>query len=295
MTLSEQLDEIQQRYEFRDETLISKIGISLPELESFRRNSKDENIIHLVQQFVDRLSMKVYPTVLLNEMEKLLKSTHKENAITVIGAVSGAGKTFAADMFCSKVPEAIYIYVPELITVRFLVNIISQRLGLPYEGLNLWQQFEQIKMSVKRNRALFVFDEADRLTRKMYEVLRDLWLDGKGNCGIAFVGDENLMNKIKRGQSLRENLIRLLRRVKYNEIFQPIYEDDVRMIFKDAFVKHVISNPAIKRVFELFKELGGLGSILQVVDYLEKFSARSGDKPNDDMVREALKRMKLKF
>jgi len=289
-----QLNDLQAKYDFSDEQLVSKIGISQDELDALQKNKPIDPIkLQIVTRFIEKLEQNIYPTKLLEKMETLLQLTFDEQTISVIGAVSGAGKTLASERFAIENPFAIYLYVPEIISVRYLLTTLCIKLGLPSMGLSIPQMFEQISNNMLQEKRLLIFDESDRLNRKMFEILRDIWHDGKGNLGIAFVGDENLMNKIKRPSDLRENLIRLMRRVKYTEILQPLHADDVKMVFKQHFGKHKITEKMIEQVFAKYGKLGGLGSILNLADKVLKLSNRSGDQPNNEMCEEAMKRLKL--
>jgi len=292
--LLNKLNEIQEEYEFSDEQLCSKIGITVTELHQLRAGRLvDQLRLSYVQRFVDMMSENIYPTTLLITMEKLFNLTYKELAISIVGSISGGGKTLSSERYANENPYATYLYVPEIITPRHLLSLICQKLGLPWSGLNLQQMYEQIISALAQEKRLLIFDEADRLNRKMFEILRDIWADGKGNLGLVFVGDENLMNKIKRPGTLRENLIRLMRRVKYNEILDPLHYDDVKMVFKTELKKHKITPKMIEHVFNKYCKLGGFGSILNLTDKISKLAKNSGDIPNNEMVEEAMKRLKI--
>ncbi len=292
--LLNKLNTIQEQYELADQQLCSKIGITPDELHQLRANrSIDPLRLQFVQRFVDMMSENIFPTKLLSKMENLFILTFKELAITIIGSISGGGKTLASERFANQNTFAVYIYIPEIITPRHLLSLICQKLGLPYSGLNLQQMFEQIMGALAQEKKLLIFDEADRLNKKMFEILRDIWSDGKGNVGLVFVGDENLMNKIKRPGTLRENLIRLMRRVKYNEILNPLHPEDVKMVFKAELGKHKITDKMIDHIFGKYCKLGGFGSILNLTDKIQKLSRNSGDTPNNEMVEEAMKRLKI--
>lgn len=294
--LINRLRKIQENFEFSDLQLAGKIGITVDELADFRSGHLSDSIKeNLISEFVEKLEANIYPTKLYSSMHRLLDRTFEDHAITVIGSISGAGKTYAGETYCNAKPDAVFIEVPEVITPRYLLAMISLKLGLPWEGLNLMQMYENIKSSLALNEKLLVFDEADRLNKKMFEILRDIWHDGKGNCGIAFIGDENMKNKIKRGESLKENLIRLLRRVKYVEIFKPIHPDDLKIVFNDILGKNKITEPAMLSAFEIFKNLGGLASIIDLAKVMKVFADKSKNTPDDKMLKAAVDKVKTKF
>jgi len=294
--LINRLRKIQENFEFSDLQLAGKIGITVDELADFRSGHLSDSIKeNLISEFVEKLEANIYPTKLYSSMHRLLDRTFEDHAITVIGSISGAGKTYAGETYCNAKPDAVFIEVPEVITPRYLLAMISLKLGLPWEGLNLMQMYENIKSSLALNEKLLVFDEADRLNKKMFEILRDIWHDGKGNCGIAFIGDENMKNKIKRGESLKENLIRLLRRVKYVEIFKPIHPDDLKIVFNDILGKNKITEPAMLQAFEIFKNLGGLASIIDLAKVMKVYADKSKNTPDDKMLKAAVDKVKTKF
>ena len=292
--LLQRLTAIQEQYELTDSALCAKIGLTPQELQQLRRDRTLPAVsVNLVTRFVEMMEANIYPTKLLTTMEKIFTATYKELAISVIGSVSGAGKTLAAERYANENPFATYIYVPQIVSPRYLLTMICQKLGLPSLGLSIQQMYEQIAASLAEEKRLLIFDEADRLNVKMFEILRDVWHDRKGNLGIAFVGDENLMNKIKRPGTLRENLIRLMRRVKYNEIIDPLHSEDVRMVFQQVLGRHKITPAMITHVYDKYSKLGAFGSVLHLTDYISKLSERSGDTPNDEMVQQAIKRLKI--
>lgn len=292
--LLQRLTAIQEKYQFTDSSLASKIGISTDDLQQLRQSKWLDSLrMNMVQRFVEMMEANIFPTKLLTTMDKIFSATYKELAISVIGGVSGSGKTLAAERYSSENTFATYIYVPQIVSPRYLLTMICQKLGLPSIGLSIQQMFEQICAALAEEKRLLIFDEADRLNVKMFEILRDIWHDRKGNLGIAFVGDENLMNKIKRPGTLRENLIRLMRRVKYNEIIDPLHSEDVSMVFKQVLGRHKINDAMIEHVYEKYRQLGAFGSVLHLTDKVLKMSEKSGDTPNNDMVKEAMKRLKL--
>lgn len=292
--LLNKLNTIQEQYEFTDAQLCSKIGITTDELYLLRNNRLNDPLrLQFIQRFVDMMSENIYPTKLLSTMERLFALTFKEQAITIVGSISGGGKTLASERYSNGNPFAVYLYVPEIITPRHLLALVCQKLGLPWSGLNLQQMYEQIISALAQEKKLLIFDEADRLNKKMFEIMRDIWSDGKGNVGLVFVGDENLMNKIKRPGSLRDNLIRLMRRVKYNEILDPLHPDDVKMVLKTELGKHKITDKMIEAIFTKYCKLGGFGSILNLTDKISKLAKNSGDTPNNEMAEEAMKRLKI--
>ncbi|HMQ79180.1 MAG TPA: ATP-binding protein [Ignavibacteria bacterium] len=292
--LLNRLNAIQEQYEFSDAQLCSKIGITPDELYLLRNNRLSDPLrLQFIQRFVEMMQEKIYPTKLLNKMENLFTLTHKEQAITIVGSISGGGKTLASERFSNANTYAVYLYIPEIITPRHLLALICQKLALPWSGLNLQQLYEQIIGSLAQEKKLLIFDEADRLNKKMFEIMRDIWSDGKGNVGLVFVGDENLMNKIKRPGTLRDNLIRLMRRVKYNEILDPLHPDDVKMVFKTELGKHKITDDMIKAIFNKYCKLGGFGSIRNLTDKISKIAKNTGDQPNNEMAEEAIKRLKI--
>lgn len=288
------LNEIQEQYELSDSELCAKIGITVDELHQLRQNRSIEPVrLQFVQRFIDMMSENIFPTVLLRTMEKIFTLTYTELAISVIGSVSGAGKTLASIRYTAQNPYADYIYVPEIVTVRHLLSMICQKFSLPWMGLNLQQMYDQICGALAQEKKLLIFDESDRLNRKMFEIMRDIWNDGKGNLGIVFVGDENLMDKIKRPGTLNENLIRLKRRVKYTEILDPLHPDDIKMVFKAVLGKNKISDKMIDVIFQKYRKLGGLGSILNLADKINKLAKTSKDTPNNEMADEAMRRLKI--
>lgn len=84
-----------------------------------------------------------------------------------------------------------------------------------------------------------------------------------------------------------------MRRVKYNEIIDPLHPDDIEMVFGQNFKKHKISGKMIQHIYSKYSALGGFGSILNLTDKISKIADKTKDTPNDEMCTEAMRRLKL--
>lgn len=154
--LLNRLEAIITKYELSDAVLISKIGITSDELQALRSGrSLDAVRLQLIRAFIEMLEQDIYPTKLVLTMEKILKLTEKEQAISVIGSISGAGKTLASKRYASENPLADYMYLPEITSPRYLLQLVSAKLQLPSMGLSIQQMYEQICASLANEKTSF--------------------------------------------------------------------------------------------------------------------------------------------
>jgi len=140
-----------------------------------------------------------------------------------VSGPAGRGKTTAVQHLVAQWPEAIYLRFNE--DMRFGNRIFSEvayRLTgtRPEKSRQSWQIIE--KTLTERRHIIFI-DEADRLSIRHLNAMRDL--HDNFQAPIVFVGEEPLIEKIDSERRLRD-------RMAFRVQFKPVSEADILMIFQ---------------------------------------------------------------
>jgi DNA transposition AAA+ family ATPase len=144
-----------------------------------------------------------------------------------VSGPAGRGKTTAVQHLVAQWPNAVYLRFNE--DMRFGNRIYSEvayRLTgtRPEKTCQSWSIIEK---ALSERRYILFFDEADRLSVRHLNALRDL--HDNFQTPVVFVGEEPLIAKVDSERRLRD-------RMAFRLQFKPITEADVIMVFKMADV-----------------------------------------------------------
>jgi len=256
------LERIAIKFGYSDNQLAAKIGIDAEIIPQIFANSYDyvpESHTWIeIENFIARAGMKIYNTVLLKTVTKLLETSYCLKKFAVIISESGAGKTVALEQYALTNVEAIYIRVKEISTKRYVLQDISKALGTEYEHMTAQTMFDCIVDVLKTRIILLMIDEAERLSFSELEMLRDIY-DITG-IGLVLVGLPKLLELLKKGRNLRENPVQLYSRINYTKVVDILEASDVKMIFADKLneFKLNISESKYKTLANRLVHKGGL-------------------------------------
>lgn len=293
---TDRLKDIMEKYGFSQNMLAVKIGISPAVLSQMLKNEypyQGDNFVWIsIRRFIEKTNQKIYETRLLKVVQKTLNRTFDDKEISVITGNSGAGKTTALEWYCLFNPQAIFIRVNEVLSKKYLMSQILKAMNQPYEGFSLYDMFEAICESVSKKNKIIIIDEAERLDTHNLELLRDIY--DRGNIGLALIGLETLRVLLKKGTSLRENLVQLYSRVGYQEVVDILTPGDVKMVFYDLFRNHKVSAEKCSQLSRIYEKRGGLRVIIKIANVAPKIAERNEIAIiDDDIIDAALKEFTL--
>lgn len=291
-----QLKRLIQKLNFSQNQLAQKIGVSSSVLSQILTGEYDynpDNFVWLqVFKFLEKADSKIYETKCLRTIWRMLNQAYKDKEIAVITSVSGAGKTTAIEQYCLMNHYAVHIRVTEVFKVKYMLQKMMQSIGAEYLGMNSQQMFESLSDALQRKERLFVIDEADRLNTSELELLRDFF--DQGNIGLCLVGLETLRLKLRKGESLKENLVQLYSRVAYQKVVDILEPDDVKMILADKFPKNKISKEKYAELSKRFKNHGGLRAIIKLANLAGLMAERNGiSAVDDELISDAIRELVL--
>lgn len=271
---SDVLQRFCEKYRFSQTQLAHKIGISTAVLSQVLNGSyKYEPANHswkLIEKFFSTFEKTVYETTVLKKIFLTLNMAYADNKIAVITSRAGTGKTTAQIQYCLINPDAAFIRVTAIFNMKYLLQKMLDAVGTPHSGMNLQTMMEALYDVTSRRKKIFIVDEAERLSIRQLDLLRDLY--DTGNIGLALVGLNNLKRLLISGRSTSENLDRLYSRVLYYDAIDVLDENDVRMIINDQFPGNEVTQDIINDVTKRFKDHGAYRGVIDQLCYLIKKS-----------------------
>ncbi len=281
---SEQLKTLMNKYGFSQNMLSAKIGISTSVLSQILSETYpyiSDNFVWLqVRKFIEKASSPIYETKLLKVVHNTLNRTFEEKEISCITGASGAGKTTAIENYCLINPNALYIRVNQVMTRKYLLISLLKSINQPVEGYGLYELYEIFSESLSRKSRIVIVDEAERLDVPNLELLRDIY--DQHNCGLALIGLESLRILLKKGKSLKENLVQLYSRIGYQEVVDILTPSDIHLVFDDRLPAHKISDDLIKRLSKTYQKHGGFRAIIKLANLALKLAEKNDVKVIDD-------------
>lgn len=281
---SEQLKALMTKYGFSQNMLSAKIGISTSVLSQILAETypyiQDNFVWMQVRKFIEKASSPIYETKLLKVVHNTLNRTFEEKEISCITGASGAGKTTAIENYCLINPNALYIRVNQVMTRKYLLISLLKSIGQPVEGYTLFELFEIFSESLARKNRIIIVDEAERLDVPNLELLRDIY--DQHNCGLALIGLESLRILLKKGKSLKDNLVQLYSRIGYQEVVDILTPADIKLVFDDRLPGHKISDELIKRLSKSYQRHGGFRAVIKLANLSIKLAEKNDVKAIDD-------------
>lgn len=137
---------------------------------------------------------------------------------------AGRGKTETAKRFCARNTDTIYVsYIGTWTPVSMLSDICWELAAVkPHRST---AAIEVITETMAAERKVILVDEADRMTPKLLDLLRDV--NGLTGASVILIGEENLTGKLARARRMSS---RVRRRVR----FEPIGQPDLAQLYKQG-------------------------------------------------------------
>jgi DNA transposition AAA+ family ATPase len=283
------------KYKFSQAQMSAKIGISTASLSQVLQDQYKYDPANRVWQqifrFFSQFEKQVYETTVLKKIFLLLNMAFDENKIAVIISEFGTGKTTAQKQYCLINPDAVFIRVTAVFTMKYMLQKMLESLGSPFLGMSNQAMMEALYDIAERKNKIFLFDEAERLTIRQLDLLRDLY--DMGNIGLALVGEPALKDKLMKGRSGYENLGRLYSRIAFYTAVDVLEESDVRTILDDQFPGNKISDQMITTITGKFKNHGSYrGVIDQLCDHVKKGMLKNRKEClTDDIIQNVFKKI----
>lgn len=153
----------------------------------------------------------IVETTAYKEMVFALNDAKEWKNVTWVVGDAGCGKTTTARLFADEQREAFYVLCSEDMRKSDFVREIARKVGLRTEGYSIRELLDRIIDSlIQMNEPLLIFDEADKLTERVFHYFIDLYNRLEDKCGIVFLSTSYIKRRMQIG--LRYN------KCGYNEI-----------------------------------------------------------------------------
>ena len=132
-------------------------------------------------------------------VQNRLAWTWTRKLISLITGDNGRGKTTAVQAYCAAHPDdTAYLVLDQTTHVIDALNTIAAALGIEAQ-MNGPASFRKaaIIRALQRKPRLIIIDEADEIKPRLLSILRTIYGDNDGRCGIAFVGTSKLERMLK--------------------------------------------------------------------------------------------------
>lgn len=143
----------------------------------------------------------IVQTAAHQEMNYVMDDAQKWKNVTWVVGDAGCGKTTTAKLYESMHEEAFYILCSEDMKRGDFIRDIAKRIGIRTDGFSLRDNLDNIIMAlVQMESPLLIFDEADKLSERVFHYFIDLYNRLEDNCGIVFFSTSYIKRRIKMGK-----------------------------------------------------------------------------------------------
>lgn len=134
------------------------------------------------------------------EMTFALEDAQRYRNVTWIVGEAGCGKTTTAREYSERCRSVYYVLCSEDMRRSDFIRGIARRIGLKTDGCTLRDMLDSITDALIQTSApLLVFDEADKLTERVFHYFIELYNRLEDKCGIVFFSTSYIKRRMKMG------------------------------------------------------------------------------------------------
>ena len=204
--IKEALAAYMAKYPSRNKAAQSLKGVSAPTISSIMNdnwvNISDDMWRNIAAQVCTGVSgeWQIVATSAHQEMNYVLDDAQRWRNVTWVVGDAGCGKTTAARQYEAEHGEVFYIHCSEDMRRGDFIRDIASRIGLRTDGYTLRDSLDAIIAAlVQMQHPLLIFDEADKLSERVFHYFIDLYNRLEERCGIVFFSTAYIKRRIKMG------------------------------------------------------------------------------------------------
>ena len=190
--IKEALAAYMAKYPSRNKAAQSLKGVSAPTISSIMNdnwvNISDDMWRNIAAQVCTGVSgeWQIVATSAHQEMNYVLDDAQRWRNVTWVVGDAGCGKTTAARQYEAEHGEVFYILCSEDMRRGDFIRDIASRIGLRTDGYTLRDNLDAIIAAlVQMQHPLLIFDEADKLSERVFHYFIDLYNRLEERCGIV--------------------------------------------------------------------------------------------------------------
>ena len=204
--IQEALAAYMAKYPSRNKAAQSLKGVSAPTISALMNgnwaNISDDMWRNIAAQVCTATTneWQIVGTTAHQEMNYVLDDAQRWRSVTWVVGDAGCGKTTAARQYEATHGEAFYILCSEDMRRGDFIRDIARRIGLRTDGSTLRDALDAISAAlVQMQHPLLIFDEADKLSERVFHYFIDLYNRLEERCGIVFFSTAYIKRRIKSG------------------------------------------------------------------------------------------------
>ena len=204
--IKEALSAYMAKYPSRNKAAQSLKGVSAPTISSIMNdnwvNISDDMWRNIASQVLTGAvgEWQVVGTAANQEMNYVQDDAQRWRNVTWVVGDAGCGKTTAARQYEAEHTEVFYILCSEDMRRGDFIRDIARRIGLRTDGSTLRDALDAISAAlVQMQHPLLIFDEADKLSERVFHYFIDLYNRLEERCGIVFFSTAYIKRRIKMG------------------------------------------------------------------------------------------------
>lgn len=139
-------------------------------------------------------------TAAAKEMAYMMDDAQRWRNVTWIVGEAGCGKTTSARLYEKEHREAFYILCSEDMRRGDFVRDVARRIGIRTDGMSIRDMLDAVTGAlVRMERPVLLFDEADKLSERVFHYFIDLYNRLEDKCGMVFFSTSYIKRRITTG------------------------------------------------------------------------------------------------
>lgn len=149
---------------------------------------------------VEATGWNIVETTAYQEITYAMNDAQDSKNVTWIVGEAGSGKTTTAKLYTDTHKEVFYILCSEDMYKGEFVRTIAKKIGIRGEGCTVRELWMEILDNlVQMDSPLLVFDEADKLTERVFHYFISLYNNLEDKCGVIFLSTDYIKRRIRNG------------------------------------------------------------------------------------------------
>ena len=181
--ITESLKAYVAKYGSQNKAAQSLVGISAATVSQLLKGNWDNVSDEMWKNVASQIGYKqgdgwqIVETTAYKEMVFALNDAKEWRNVTWVVGDAGCGKTTTARLFADEQREVFYVLCSEDMRKSDFVREIARKVGLRTEGYSIRELLDRIIDSlVQMEEPLLIFDEADKLTERVFHYFIDLYI-----------------------------------------------------------------------------------------------------------------------